>query len=356
MKTLARGLSTVLFPLLLAACATTPGSRPATPSMPAIPATWVAEPLPGDEIDSVSVWRRDDAPAHVIATAKKGHRLVLLDADTGRLAGELGRHGSAPGEFSAPNGIAIDGDLAFVVDRDNRRVQVLQLTSGNVIGTFGDDALRRPFGLWLRVHGGGFYHVYVTDSFDVEPGVEPPGMDGRVKRYAVRLSGSGLEAQLEGRFGEMEGEAALRYVESVWGDPPHNRLLVADEYPEHRDIKVFDMAGRFTGAVIGQGMFTGEPEGLTLIECGDDGGGYWLVSDQDPDQQAFHLFERRSLARVGSFRSDDARMVDGLWFQPGPSGRFPAGVLFTQSNDITVVAFDWQHIVEALSLRRDCGL
>lgn len=351
-----RILLSTLLPLLCSACATFPDATRSLPTVPTVAAAWVAENMPGDEIDSVSLWQGDGTMAPmVVATGKKSHRLVLLDADTGRHAGDLGRHGAGPGEYSAPNGVAIDGDLAFVVDRDNRRVQVLALPTGRVVGAFGGSALRRPFGLWLLAHGGGAYHVYVTDSFDVEPGVEQPGLDGRVKRFAVNISGTGVTAQLEGRFGEMEGEAPLRFVESIWGDPDNNRLLVADEYPAHRDIKVFDLAGRFTGQVIGKGVFAGEPEGMTLIECGDQGDGYWLVSDQHQELQSFHLFDRHALAPVATFRSDDARMVDGLWFQRGRAGRFPGGVLFTQSNDVTVVAFDWLVIAKALSLRSDCG-
>lgn len=347
-----RSILFAVMPMWLSACAVMPGGQRA---MPSVPSTWMAAHMPGDEIDSVSLWQVGDGRPLVVATAKRGNRLVLLDADEGRFVGEYGGYGTAPGQFSGVNGIAIDGDLAFVVDRDNRRVQVLDLASRQALGSFGESVLRRPFGLWLLAHGDDAFHVYVTDSYDIDAGhIHVDGSDGRVKSFAVRIGASGVVAELERAFGEPEGEAALRYVESIWGDPANNRLLVADEYPGHRDIKVFDLAGRYTGQVLGRDVFVGEPEGIALVEC-VDGGGYWLVSDQHAEQQAFRLFDRHDLSPVAAFRSDDARMVDGIWFQPGRTGRFPGGVVFSQHNDTSVVAFDWQAITAALALPAGCG-
>lgn len=347
-----RFVSLLLMSSLLSACAVVPdGGR----RLPSVDAAWVSESMPSDEIDSVSVWHAGNGGDVVVATAKSGDRLIFLDASDGRMLDRFGESGQATGQFKAPNGIAIDGDLAFVVERDNHRVQVVDLSTKHVLGTFGDSVLRRPFGLWLLAHGGGAFHVFVTDSYDVDAGQShSQGLDGRVKTFAVRLTGSGVQAELERRFGSTGGEGALHYVESIWGDPPANRLLVADEHPDHRDIKVFDLAGRFTGQILGAGVFAGEPEGIALIKC-ESGAGYWLVSDQHDSKQAFRLFDRQTLAPVGVFASGDARGVDGIWFQPGRFGRFPAGVLFSQHDNAAVVAFDWRAIASALSLRSDCG-
>lgn len=347
-----RFVSFVLLSALLSACATVPDGRPRLPSVDAV---WVSERMPEDEIDSVSAWQGGNERHVVVATAKSGDRLVFLDASSGRTLDRFGESGQAPGQFRAPNGIAIDGDLAFVVDRDNHRVQVVNLATKRVLGAFGDSVLRRPFGLWLLGHGGGAFHAFVTDSYDVDAGQSySQGLDGRVKSFAVRVTESGVDAELERRFGSSEGEGALHYVESIWGDPDNNRLLVADEHPDHRDIKIFDLGGRFTGQVLGVDLFVGEPEGITLIECAG-GAGYWLVSDQHDSEQAFRLFDRQTLAPVGAFLSKDARMVDGLWFRPGRFGLFPAGALFSQHDNAAVIAFDWRAITAALSLRDDCG-
>lgn len=353
--TLSRCFLYVLLLVVLSACASVSGPGREQRPVPTIAAAWVGPDLADDEIDSVSVWHADTGQSTVAATAKSGHRLVLLDGETGQILGQIGKAGTDAGEFKAPNGIAIDGDLAFVVDRDNRRVQVVDLRTRHVVGMFGEPALRRPFGLWLLPHGDGVYHVYVTDSYDIDAGVEwPGGLDGRVKRFAVRIQDDRLDAELESSFGAPDGIDALRYVESIWGDAAHNRLLVADEYPAHRNIKVFDLGGRFTGQVIGEGIFVGEPEGLTLIECAD-GGGYWLVSDQHAERQAFHLFDRHTLAPAGSFRSDAVRLVDGIWLDRTATARFPGGALFSQHNDTTIVAFDWSTIASALSLPEACA-
>jgi 3-phytase len=348
-----RPLVIALLTTLLPACAARPPAAPVAPAVPTIAAAWVAEHMPGEEIDSVAAWRADAGSVLVLATAKVSQRVVLLDADDGRRIGEIG---GAPGDgvhFGAPNGIAVAGDLAFVVERDGRRVQVLDLRSRVSLGAFGEGVLRRPFGLWVLAHGPGHFQVYVTDSYDASARVAGEGVEGRVKRFAVRIARGVLDAELETAFGGTEGEGGLHWVESIWGDPVHNRLLVADEHPEYRDIKVYDLGGRYTGQTLGQGLFVGEPEGIALVECAG-GSGYWLVSDQHRERQSFRVFDRRTLGEVGIFRSDDARMVDGIWFQREGTGQFPEGVMYSQHDDLSVVAFDWRSIREALHLPDGC--
>ena len=72
----------------------------------------------------------------LIASAKSTHRLVVFDADSGERLREVGSEGAALGQFDRPNGVAVFGDMLFVVERDTHRVQVLSLPSFKPVGSY----------------------------------------------------------------------------------------------------------------------------------------------------------------------------------------------------------------------------
>src|SRR5690606_3287371 len=132
----------------------------------------------------------EDGQVLLLATAKATHRLVAYDGATGAFIRHVGGQGAGEGQFDRPNGIAIAGDLAFVVERDNRRVQVLRLPGMDTVATFGTDVLRMPYGLWVSPVGEG-YEVYVTDAYMAGEDAQgedilPPlaELDRRVHRFA----------------------------------------------------------------------------------------------------------------------------------------------------------------------------
>ena len=144
-------------------------------------------------------------------------------------------------------------------------------------------------------------------------------------------------------------------VESIWGDPANDRLLIAEEDETGgRVIKVYDFDGRYSGPTIGDGIFRTEPEGIALYECAD-GSGYWIATDQDGGRNVFHLFDRRSLTHLGGFAGRVTRNTDGIWLAQQPLPEFPAGVLFAVHDDRAVAAFDWRDVTAALGLPEACG-
>src|SRR5690606_29699379 len=182
-------------------------------------------------IDSVASWTAPDGQILLLATAKSTHRLVVYDGDTGEFVRHVGERGAGEGQFDRPNGIAVVDDLAFVVERDNRRVQVLRLPGMETVAMFGAEVLELPYGLWVRKVDAG-YEVYVTDAWMAGEDAEgedilPPldQLDRRVHRFG--LDADGWSARHLGAFGDVSPEGALRVVESLWGDPAHDRLMIA---------------------------------------------------------------------------------------------------------------------------------
>jgi 3-phytase len=355
--------------LSLAACASHPAASPAPPAVaplpvsPApqllrVPESFVSAETPAEELDSAAAWTAPDGHVWVIVTGKSTHRLDVYDGDSGARLREVGGKGSAPGSFDRPNGIAVAGDRLYVVERDNHRVQVLSLPDFAPIGTFGERELRSPYGLWINDTEPGELEIYVTDSFmyGKHHDVVPPyaELDQRVRRYRVQFDQAGrLLANYGGSFGDTGAETALRMVESIAGDPSNDRMLVADEDTRHLStLREYSFDGRYTGRSLPQDSFGAQAEGVALWTC-PDGSGYWIAVDQLAPLTIFHLFDRRTLAPVGSFTGAVTSHTDGVALH-GPSARCPGGELYAVHDDKALAAFDLRDVARTLRIAPSC--
>lgn len=362
--------------LMLAACAGTPASttrepdeRGATDPMLAasgithavVREAFVTPLTPEDNIDSPALWRGPDGSAALLATAKATGRLVRYDGDTGAANGTIGAAGKGKGEFDRPNGIFVIDDLVFVVERDNRRVQVLRAGDFHALGSFGADELQQPYGIWLRRDGDHRYDVLVSDAYmagtdaagdDIVPPLAQ--LDRRLRRYAVEIRGDGLSARLRASLGDTSADGAIRIPESLWGDPAHDRLLIAEEdVATGTAVREYDLAGRYRGRTLGLGLFRAQAEGIALWQCAD-GSGYWIATDQYKDRSLFHVFDRVTLRHLGAFAGETVANTDGIWLHQAGTRRFPQGVFYAVHDDQGVGAFDWREVAAALKLRATC--
>jgi len=361
-----RFLVTAGLAALLAACVTAPReSAPVTPPAAAAPEpvtvveAYVSAELPSEELDSLTTWPTEDGKTLLIASGKSSHRLVVFDADTGEELRTVGREGQGPGEFKRPNGVAVQGDYLFVVERDNHRVQVLSLPDFKTIGMFGEKELRSPYGIWITEKEPGEYEAYITDSFmygkkfdEVPPFNE---LDQRVRRYRVSFDhDGGMRAQYAGSFGDTREESALRMVESIAGDPVNDRMLIADEDRRHLStLREYSFSGRYTGRTLPQDAFGAEAEGVALWTC-PDGSGYWLAVDQLAPLTIFHLFDRVTLQPRGSFQGATTARTDGVALHAAASAGFPGGALFAVHDDKSIAAFDLRDVARSLNLKQGC--
>ena len=360
--------SATVLALLLAACASQPAASSvassatvpvhAAPTVLDVPESFVSVETPAEELDSVAAWTAPDGHVWAIVTGKSTHRLDVYDGDSGERLREVGSEGSAPGQFFRPNGIAVAGDKLFVVERDNHRVQVLSLPDFKSVGTFGEKELRSPYGVWINENEPGELEVYITDSFmyGKHYDVVPPyaELDQRVRRYRVQFDQAGrLMANYGGAFGDTREDYALRMVESIAGDPPNDRMLIADEDTRHLStLREYSFSGKFTGRSLPQDSFGAEAEGVALWTC-PDGSGYWIAVDQLAPLTIFHLFDRKTLAPVGSFQGKVTSHTDGVALH-GPTKRFPGGVLYAVHDDKALAAFDLRAVARTLRIAPSC--
>jgi 3-phytase len=363
-----RCLPLLLGAMLAASCTTAPAPAPSAPSPPAtvsapepltVPERYISVETPTEELDSLATWPADDGMTWLIATGKSSHRLTVYDAEDGTRLREFGEEGSGPGQFNRPNGIAVFGDHVFVVERDNHRVQVLKLPDFQFVGTFGEQQLRSPYGLWVNETEPGELEVYVTDSFmygkkfdEVPPFAE---LDQRVRRYRVQFDQAGrLRANYGGAFGDTKPDSALRMVESIAGDRANDRLLIADEDRRHEStLREYSFSGQYTGRSLPQDSFGAEAEGVALWTC-PDGAGYWIAVDQLAPLTLFHLFDRVTLEPRGTFHGNTTAHTDGVALHAATMPHFPGGALFAVHDDKAVAAFDLRDVANALHLSQGC--
>jgi 3-phytase len=349
-----RHLPSLLLIGLAAASCSSGGSRVAPdPRDPVIAEVWQTAASPQDDLDSLAVWHGPAGERWVIGTGKATHRLAVHDLETGALVRHVGGPGSGPGQLSRPNGVAVAGDLAFVVERDNRRVQAFRLPGFEPAGTFGEAELRKPYGLAVLDRGEGRLEVWITDDYPAphEDHPEPARLGERLRSYEVDTSGAQVAARLLETAGATSGPGALLKVESIEADPEQRLLLVADE--RGRSLDVYGLDGAFTGRQV-QGLFAADPEGIVLVRC-PGGTGYWVTTEQRMDRTRFHVLDRKTLEPVGVFSGERTGNTDGIALTQQPSPRFPHGALLAVHDDQGVAAFDWRDVVRTLGLRADCG-
>lgn len=344
----------------LAACSPT-AIRQASGGATTVPERYVSQGWPDQELDSLATWQAPDGRTWLIASGKVGQRLSVLDAQDGRLLRTFGDKGSAPGQFDRPNGLAVDGNLLFVVERDNHRVQVLALPGFATVGTFGTGQLRSPYGIWLNPVAPGQLDAYVTDGFmdGARYNVVPPlpQLAQRVRRFRVAVRDGRITAEAAGAFGDTSARGALKMVESLAGDPAHERLLIADESTSPTsagsNLREYTLAGRYTGRSLPERSFVGEAEGVALWSCAD-GAGYWVAVDQLSPHTRFHLFDRTSLRLVGSWQGITTAGTDGIALHASALPGFANGALFAVHDDRAVSAFDLGDVVRKLRLDPRC--
>jgi 3-phytase len=307
-----------------------------------------------DDVDSPTVWHGEEGQSWVLTTAKATDVILVHDAASGAPIRRLGGTGSGPGQFERPNGVTAIGDLLFVVERDNARIQVFSLPALESLGTFGEEELQRPYGIAAYLDEGGRVELYVTDNYELEEDVIPPdsALGERLEHFRAWVEGGELRHEHVRTFGDTSGPGVLRKVETIGVDPANDRVLIAEELKPDSHWKIYHLDGRFSGEVFGRGYFPHEAEGLALYACPD--GGYWIATDQDELTNTFHVFDRETLEHLGSFTGATTRNTDGVALTQTSFGPFPAGAFYAVHNDGNIAAFSWGEIAAELGLRSDC--
>ena len=299
-------------------------------------------------VDSPAVWHGQDNQNWLLVTAKSIHKILIYDAQTGEKIKEFGEFGSEKLQFARPNGIAIIDNLAFIVERDNHRVQVFSLPFLKFVGFFGEKDLQKPYGItWYKIEPNKLI-VYITDSYKTDKVEE---MDKKVRQYQISIKNNKLSSELVNSFGYEKNIQTLYKVESILNDPQYNRLFIADENKKERSIKIYTLDGKFSGECLRKVTFKGDPEGIAMYETSNDNG-YLVVTDQTYTQNTFHIFDRKTLQHLVAFSGAQTSNTDGIAITTKNFGSFKKGAFYVINNDRNVAAFDWEEIEKILTLAK----
>jgi tripartite motif-containing protein 71 len=180
-----------------------------------------------------------------IYVADSGNDRVMKFNSRGRFRKRLGKHGSYPGEYVQPWGIAVSGGLVYVIDQGNYRVH-RRSTGGAYRGAFG--RFGRGAGEFVTPYGiaASAGRVWVTDHV----------------RHVVMVFTSG--GQLLGEFGG-PGTGSGRFLKPAGvAVGPDGSLFVADRC--NRRVQRFTAEGQYIES-FGRGVLRA-PTFLALDRAG----------------------------------------------------------------------------------------
>lgn len=148
-------------------------------------------------------------------------QVFVYDADTYKLLRRIGTGGknhflTTPGDFGAPQGVAVDADgNVYVTDTLNNRVEIFD-ADGNFISTFGKAGdgpgyFARPKGIAVDADG----HIWVAD--EMQDRLQVFNREGRLLTFIGQGHGD-----LPGQFKALVGVAV---------DNKKNRVYTSEQYP-----------------------------------------------------------------------------------------------------------------------------
>jgi peptidylamidoglycolate lyase len=120
-------------------------------------------------------------------------RIVKFGPD-GKFLLKWGAKGKEQGQFDLPHGLTVDGDRVFVIDRENRRIQIFDLNGRYITEWKGP-----PFSAIQDIKIGRDHRVYI-----VQMGLGPDKFPDMTGLLVLRSDGSLLEHI--GRYGNYNGQ------------------------------------------------------------------------------------------------------------------------------------------------------
>lgn len=297
----------------------------------------------GSDVDSIAFWEAPDAADTLLLVTAKGNQRVEVwrFPFTGHEQTPL-THASF-GTDAQVNGIAVDQerDLLYVaVSRPVSKVVVFSLPKLAFVreldAAIGDLRSEPNLALLRRPDGARWLYVSADDRVGI------------------------LDATTGAALGSFE---PVTGIETMVADDREQLIYVPDE-DGGTGVHVYDPSGapasRSGATRFGSGRFDSDAEGIALYRCGiegsgDDGRGFFVVSDQRADRTEFELFDRRSWRHLGTLLLAGVSNTDGVGSTQRPLPGHPLGLFAAIDDDTATVAIGWHRILEATGLGCDEG-
>ncbi|MCD6307969.1 MAG: hypothetical protein J7M24_03120 [Candidatus Latescibacteria bacterium] len=197
---------------------------------------------PSIPLSSHAFWHGENGEHWVLGLAEGVDGIIVCDARKGGEIRRIGKPGAEKGGFDEPAGIYVADDMAFVLERGNHRIQVIELPTCSSLGFFAGKRLADPIDFALyRIENGAFY-LYVADEKKLKGKTVT-----HVLRYAVSRAVNTVHSEYQLTFGYSPGDGHLRNVASVAVDDSARQVLVTEKASGRDKIKVFSLDGDFIG-------------------------------------------------------------------------------------------------------------
>ena len=287
----------------------------------------------GSDVDSIAFWEAPDPTNTLLIVTAKANDLLEVWKYPFQ-GNEL-----PPKQFTANvNGVAVDQetDRLYVSDRT---VSVLSLPDLQLVAEFGQGIIGvGENNLDLLRHASGRTFIYVSED------------------HNVHWFAAGTWEHL-GSFAP-----TVSSIETILADDFYQMILVPEEqgpagspgiYAYHPDGTPFVRAG--TNRFGNHGEFDSDEEGILLYTfptdgAGDNGAGFYVVTDQRSDQTDFEFFDRETWGHLGTLRIEGVSNTDGIAStQTGMPG-YPMGLFAAINNDTTTVGLGWDVILQAIGV------
>ncbi len=251
-----------------------------------------------------------DGKLLVTFIAKDGSYGLLQKNGDARNSDRFLSVGTATGQFNYPQGIAISGSNAYIVDSNNGRIQRLDLGTQSFLEPFG--GLGRKSGLFFRPRGICIFRdeIFIADTRNHR--IQVFSVDGMVKRVfgelgdaddqfrlptscAVSTQGEvfvvdskhalvkvfGLDGNFLRKFGGISSSrkepGLLNMPTGISMDAQGTMVCVADT--GNSRIQIFDIKGKFLRFIETPGVVFKTPQGIALLDSGET-----AIADPDADK------------------------------------------------------------------------
>ncbi|MBN1567089.1 MAG: NHL repeat-containing protein [Acidobacteria bacterium] len=176
--------------------------------------------------------------------SKNGNYGLLQKKAEAEESGTLLSVGTAIGQFNWPQGIAVNGSIAYIVDSNNGRIQRFDLGARAFMKPFG--ALGKKSGLFLRPAGICIFRdeIFIADT-----------RNHRIQVFSIE----GVIKRVFGELGDANDQFRLPTSCAV---SPAGEVFVVDS--KHALVKVFNLEGRFVRKFGGLSSSRREPGLLNL--------------------------------------------------------------------------------------------
>lgn len=235
------------------------------------------------KLDSISSWQN-----LILVSSKEQHSVLCFDKDSGKLLHTIGSKGFDHDKFNRPNGLKVINDYLFIVERDNKRCQIVNMNTKEAISYFGFKNLEKPFGI-DGIFYKGQYIIFITDE-KLES----------VFKFNILIKDDEIRKISSDKFIELSGAK----LESILLDDSNNRLLVADE--KRKKIRIFSLNGILVKNI--ENIFEGSPEGIVKTDNS------YIFTDKIKDMTYFHIFDLKTLEYQKTLINKLVKNSDGLYY------------------------------------------